>query len=189
MDRNIESYLKIYDMIPEDKCEGIIQKLQQCDTWKEHSYYNAAENRHIKNSDEFDVCDGQWDINSYIQQKVWDTLLQYVKDINFPWFNSWSAFTPVRYNRYSCKTKMDNHCDTININPAQDGTSLGNPTLSVLGCLNNNYAGGELVFYNDTQIELKAGQIAVFPSNFLYPHKVLPITEGNRYSFICWAWK
>jgi hypothetical protein len=26
----------------------------------------------------------------------------------------------------------------------------------------------------------------MFPSNFLYPHSVLPVTEGTRYSIVTW---
>ena len=53
--------------------------------------------------------------------------------------------------------------------------------------LNNDYEGGKLIFY-DKEYKLKKGEIIVFPSNFLYPHKVTKITKGERYSFVVWVW-
>jgi predicted 2-oxoglutarate/Fe(II)-dependent dioxygenase YbiX len=65
-------------------------------------------------------------------------------------------------------------------------------SLSAVVILNNDYKGGELVFkntINDEQIkmELIAGSLVVFPSNFLFPHAVKPVTEGIRYSIVAWA--
>jgi predicted 2-oxoglutarate/Fe(II)-dependent dioxygenase YbiX len=56
-----------------------------------------------------------------------------------------------------------------------------------LGALNDNYRGGELIMFEDQIIELAAGDIIVFPSNFLYPHKIEPVTAGVRYSFVSWC--
>ena len=40
----------------------------------------------------------------------------------------------------------------------------------------------------DEKINLSKGDIIVFPSNFMYPHKVEPVT-GTRYSYISWIWQ
>jgi len=66
-------------------------------------------------------------------------------------------------------------------------------SLSIIFNLNQNYRGGELSFTNpisesyDLKYNLNAGDIIVFPSNFLYPHSILPIKEGVRYSIVVWA--
>ena len=62
--------------------------------------------------------------------------------------------------------------------------------------LNDDYEGGEFCFYNpigrrDKQKEiyktkLGKGSVLMFPSDFLYPHTVKPITKGKRYSIVCW---
>jgi len=64
-------------------------------------------------------------------------------------------------------------------------------TLSAIINLNDNYVGGELYFTNQTQkitliYELKQGDIVIFPSNFLYPHGIMPVVKGTRHSIICW---
>ena len=40
----------------------------------------------------------------------------------------------------------------------------------------------------DKVIDFKGGDILIFPSNFMYPHKVEPVIEGTRYSYISWLW-
>ena len=53
--------------------------------------------------------------------------------------------------------------------------------------LNDDYEGGEFSFFNNTEkYKLTKGSVIVFPSNFLFPHQILPVTEGVRYSIITW---
>lgn len=64
--------------------------------------------------------------------------------------------------------------------------------LSAIVNLNDDYEGGDLVFgYQNLKDEmkrvaLKKGSIVFFPSSFLYPHKIEPITKGKRYSAVLW---
>jgi predicted 2-oxoglutarate/Fe(II)-dependent dioxygenase YbiX len=60
-------------------------------------------------------------------------------------------------------------------------------TISCSFILNNDFKGGGFSFFNNTLVyPLKKGSAIMFPSNFLYPHSVLPITEGTRYSIVTW---
>ena len=69
-----------------------------------------------------------------------------------------------------------------------DGERKGIPTLSVVGLLNDNFTGGDFIMLEDNKVELGAGDILIFPSTFMYQHKVTLITEGTRYSFVSWVW-
>jgi predicted 2-oxoglutarate/Fe(II)-dependent dioxygenase YbiX len=80
---------------------------------------------------------------------------------------------------------MEMHVD--HIHSLFDGERKGIPALSILGLLNDDFDGGEFVMW-DEDMKLNAGDIIIFPSNFLYPHKVNTITNGERYSVINWAW-
>ena len=53
--------------------------------------------------------------------------------------------------------------------------------------LNDDYDGGEFAFF-DREIIIKGGKgsIIMFPSNFMFPHEVMPVTSGTRYSIITW---
>lgn len=81
---------------------------------------------------------------------------------------------------------MKLHCD--HIHDMFDGNIKGVPILSIVGVLNDNYLGGDFIMWEDTKIELQAGDILLFPSNFLFPHKVLDVTKGKRYSFVSWVY-
>jgi hypothetical protein len=60
----------------------------------------------------------------------------------------------------------------------------------VLSCsliLNDDYEGGDFAFFGGEYIvPKKAGSAVVFPSNFCFPHAVLPVTEGDRHAIITW---
>jgi len=63
--------------------------------------------------------------------------------------------------------------------------------LSIIMNLNDDYEGGELIFTDQKQNEIKTynlgkGSIVFFPSNFMYPHSIKPITKGTRYSIVAW---
>jgi len=64
--------------------------------------------------------------------------------------------------------------------------------VSMILLLNNDYGGGNLCFKepredNEIVIDKKPNRLIVWPSNFLYPHTVKPVTKGTRYSVVCWA--
>ena len=65
-------------------------------------------------------------------------------------------------------------------------------TMSCILLLNNDYEGGNLCFRNpdgsgEWQVEIRPNRMIVWPSNFLYPHTVKPVTKGTRYSVVAWA--
>tara|TARA_R100000388_G_C7154664_1_gene116235 strand:- start:45 stop:608 length:564 start_codon:yes stop_codon:yes gene_type:complete len=80
-----------------------------------------------------------------------------------------------------------------------DHSAFTQRTLSIIINLNEEYEGGDLVFYNPSsfdkpdmskdevkRIKLKMGGIVFFPSIYLYPHSIQPITKGVRYSLVSW---
>lgn len=53
--------------------------------------------------------------------------------------------------------------------------------------LNDDYEGGEFGFFNrEMKIKAGKGDVVMFPSNFMYPHEIMPVTKGTRYSIITW---
>jgi predicted 2-oxoglutarate/Fe(II)-dependent dioxygenase YbiX len=53
--------------------------------------------------------------------------------------------------------------------------------------LNDDFEGGEFAFFNkELKYKLEKGDVLMFPSNFMYPHEVMPVTKGTRYSIITW---
>ena len=60
-----------------------------------------------------------------------------------------------------------------------------NRAITLIFNLNDNYEGGELKIL-DKIYKLEKGDFIYFPSNYMYPHSILPITKGERYSMVTW---
>jgi predicted 2-oxoglutarate/Fe(II)-dependent dioxygenase YbiX len=70
------------------------------------------------------------------------------------------------------------HTDYSPATPRQISFSFG---------LNDDYTGGEFSFFGGSkQYRLAKGSCIIFPSSFLYPHQILPVTFGTRYSVVTW---
>lgn len=189
MDKNLDAYIKVYDnWLDPKKCKQTVKELKSV-KWQQHTFYDSAKKSAITLSGENEL-DMSWDKNistrDYVMKRIWDGYLQYINDLNFEWFTSWQGFTGVRFNRYVKNRVMAMHCD--HIHTAFDGERKGIPTMSFVAVLNKNYEGGDLIMFDDKKIELTEGSAVVFPSCFLYPHRVTPVTKGVRYSCVSWAW-
>ena len=58
-------------------------------------------------------------------------------------------------------------------------------TVSII--LNDNFEGGEFSFFNkEIVVPAKTGQAIMFPSNFMFPHGVMPVRFGKRYAIVTW---
>ena len=84
--------------------------------------------------------------------------------------------------KYSPGQKYEVHTDHYNTSPRH---------LSIIMNLNDDYEGGDLIFTDQSKKEIKRlklgkGSIVFFPSNFMYPHGIEPITKGTRYSIVSW---
>ncbi|HIG28839.1 MAG TPA: hypothetical protein EYQ50_13985 [Verrucomicrobiales bacterium] len=90
---------------------------------------------------------------------------------------------------YPTGSKYGLHCDNdvnyIHGDFPQDQSAL-NQVLSCSLVLNNDFVGGTMGFkYLDLDVHLAAGDLLMFPSNFMATHEVKEVTEGQRYSYLC----
>jgi len=73
-----------------------------------------------------------------------------------------------------------------------DASEAYNRTLSAILFLNNDFDGGE-VYFKDVltgdikEIKPEPGKLIIWPSNFLFPHGVRPVKEGERFTVVAWA--
>lgn len=60
-----------------------------------------------------------------------------------------------------------------------------NCTVSLVAYPNDDYEGGELYFrLQDLKVKPKAGDLYIFPSNYMYPHQAMPVHSGTKYSIV-----
>jgi predicted 2-oxoglutarate/Fe(II)-dependent dioxygenase YbiX len=185
----LEDYIKIYSSwITPELCNEIRSEIESA-KWEQHVFYNPQDGSYNNRSGDREL-DVSWDNiknRDVLTQRVWEAVSHYIlTDLKSESFNSWSGFTRIRFNRYIENKLMAKHVD--HIHSMFDGNIKGIPILSIVGLLNDDYEGGEFVMFDDKIIELKQGDILMFPSVFLYPHKVKPVTKGIRDSFVSWVW-
>ena len=194
MNKNIEHYFYHKNNFLDEKfCENSIDELNKC-AWKKHNWYTprtdlstlkSGDNEpEIINADKFSFDVGE--INKFIVDNLHSTLLEYIESFKFDWFVGWEGYSAIKFIRYYPGQTMQNHCD--HIRAIFDGERKGVPMLSVIGVLNDDYEGGELIMFGDKKIDTKAGDLLIFPSNFMYPHEITPVLKGVRYSYISWVW-
>lgn len=179
--------------LPSKICDDIIEAENNF-VWNKHQWYDKE-----TDTSESLNYDKELDV-SFINKEFSILLMDYIKLSFESYYNIFTekcknnglfvnmitnCCSP-RLNRYNTSTLMSLHFD--HIHSLFDGTQKGVPILSLIGILNDDYKGGELVFFDNYQLDLKKGDIVVFPSCFLFPHQVNEIKEGTRYSFVSWAW-
>jgi len=186
MRKSLDDYIVIFkDIIPKNHLLFLSDYVENIE-YNKHAYYNNFSGKMKTNSYDLEISkNADIEDKSGLRSFILTAIDDYLKFLRLPYFRAVKTITTVRINRYLENTSMDLHCD--HIYSMFDGKVKGVPVLSVLGALNNNYEGGELVFFENTKIELRAGDIMVFPSSFLFPHRVEPVRQGVRYSFVSWA--
>lgn len=188
MNKNLKHYiLKKNKFINADICDQAVKEMKAI-KFKEHTFYNHQTKEHTSEngSQELYVSDDDIPTKNIIMKKLWDAIYDYIKSLDFEWFTKWHGYTNIRFNKYNKNKKMALHCD--HIQSMFDGEKKGIPILSIVGLLNDDYEGGKFIMFDKEDIKLSKGDVIIFPSNFLYPHKVEPITKGTRYSYVSWVW-
>ena len=194
MNKNIEHYFfHKENFLDEGHCENYVNELNKCD-WRKHSWYNPkTDSPNIRSGDNEPDISGVDEasadarkINNIIIERLHLVILEYIKSFKFDWFLGWEGYSAIKFIRYSPDQLMLTHCD--HIHSLFDGEIKGIPILSIIGILNDDYEGGELIMFEDKKIDTKKGDLLIFPSNFLYPHEVAPVTKGVRYSYVSWVW-
>ena len=182
MKTNLQDYIAIYKAIELSICKKIIDDSNEAQ-WIKHSYNNPITKENTKYEDDLEVS-YQDKYMDYLNNKIKDCINDYLTNIVSNPFQLQEVST-IRFNRYQVGTNMKFHHD--HIHTLFDGEKKGVPILSILGLLNNDFEGGDFLMFDSKKVNLSAGDIILFPSNFLYPHAVTTVTKGTRYSFVSWG--
>ena len=119
------------------------------------------------------------------------------------WANLFASCIMHYANVYSKTNNIDTSCKILDIQilkyavggfyKTHIDSGLASPrTLSFIYFVNDDYESGELIFelpkHSETlKVNIKKDRLIIWPSNFLYPHKVEPVTKGVKFSVVSWA--
>ena len=126
------------------------------------------------------------------QQFVYDLIWPHLNTANknAEWNFEISSAESYQISKYEVGDFYASHMDsmgtdnTVYKNPKNPNLHNKTRKLSMSINLNEDFEGGDLVFYDCDPIEQKTGNIIFFPSYL--PHEVTPVTKGTRYSLVMW---
>ena len=97
----------------------------------------------------------------------------YSRDYNINGLKYWEAFNFIKYGPGQHFQEHHDHGFSYNC------------TVSLVAYPNDDYEGGELFFrLQNLKVKAEAGDLYIFPSNFMYPHQAMPVTSGTKYSIV-----
>lgn len=180
----LTDFIKVYN-VGGEICDRILDGKTDGALWSPHCWNDYGRGEfHTHKEKELDVLflepnDPALELTSQIARTLIQAYAMAFPDVAV------SQFSDARLNRYTPNTVMRRHVD--HIHSLFDGETKGIPILTILTNLNDGYEGGGLIVC-DREYNLKKGDIILFPSCFLYPHEVLEVTSGVRFSAVSWAW-
>jgi len=203
VNKNIEDYIFLKEnFLGEDFCDysiDILSKASWIKPWLRYPIKPEEQQADIPLSDipkesellDFNNLNNMFlqreikSITSEMMQSIPEVLMEYCSSFKFNWLGGWTGYSEIKFNRYSLGQGMMAHWDNVSHSfPETTGVSF----LTIIGFLNNDYEGGDLILCEDKKIDAKKGNVLIFPSSFIYPHQVTPLTKGFRYSYVCWVY-
>jgi len=170
-------------LIPKETCRFVIDSIKNRE-WGKHRW-GDGKNSYSYPTKELDVLNITPELEDILNHFVSLSIKSYNDFVGEERASQISGFSPIRFNRYQKDQIMRKHSD--HIKSLFDGDVRGIPVLSIIINFNDDYEGGDLVFWDDYKVDLEEGDVVVFPSLFLFPHRVEEVTKNVRYSGVAWG--
>ena len=183
--RPLEDYIITLDsIVPDELCDRILEEYRNCSFWTPSRTGDGNVSDQIRNCDNINISE------NIVLEKNFDIR----KKIDEDFFESASkALSEYRKSFPSLIADIDTGYGLLRYNKGQfyvqhtDSFKTQQRALSCSFLLNDDYEGGEFAFF-DREIVIKGskGSAIIFPSNFMFPHEIMPVVSGTRYSIITW---
>jgi Rps23 Pro-64 3,4-dihydroxylase Tpa1-like proline 4-hydroxylase len=178
-------YIKVYDnMIDSDLCDKLIEEFSD-DEWV-HSGLGHEDNidLSIRNCKSVQLSLNEFIDRNKKTRKLLDEMMfecasnaikKYMEEFSDLEIKSDTGYTMLKYEEGGFYIQ---HTDSFKEQPR---------TISCSFIINDDYDGGEFAFFDrKLKYKLKKGSVLMFPSNFMFPHEIMPVKSGTRYSVITW---
>ena len=184
---NLEHFIHVEsNVISNNFCKQIIEEYDDPDDWKPGTINDYEVNEYRKCEVVYLSNDETKKRNLKTRNKIDEKLFNIITTNLQKYLNKYDSLGYVQVTedtgymllKYKTGDYVKKHVDT---------SSDQHRTLSCSLILNDDYEGGEITFLDgEIKPRLKKGDLIIFPSSFTYPHQVLPIVSGTRYSIITW---
>lgn len=184
---NLLDYIQVIDnIIPEQLCDMILDEYQnQSNDWEPAKVGQGVVNDKVRNVETIIIDDNS------ILHKNFNVRHQIVTQLNGVMFfviNKYKRlFAPGLESQRNSEFALLKYSEGCFYKEHTDSFAALSRHIAISLHLNDDYEGGEFGFYNGKhKIKAKKGSAIIFPSNFMYPHEIFPVTKGTRYSIITW---
>jgi predicted 2-oxoglutarate/Fe(II)-dependent dioxygenase YbiX len=185
MPRDLKGFVNVFeDVMSLELCDRIIEEYQNDENWLEASVGSGVINDAVRRVNIIKIDD------PYIVYKNHRKRAQLHFELSEAMFLSIQ-----KYRQIAPSMSAEKHSG-YDLLRYQEGDFYKEHTDSYISnlrhvscsfILNDDYEGGEFAFLNrEFKIKAKKGSVIMFPSNFMFPHEILPVIKGTRYSIITW---
>ena len=182
--KELKDYIVIMNNImPPPVADAVLAEYKNCDDWINATVKNG-ENLSIRNCQTIGISfNNIVEKNQAIRKKIdgmffsiaGQAIKEYVRHFGHTQIEQDSGYDLLKYEIGGFYTQ---HTDFFKDRPRAVSCSFA---------LNDDYEGGEFAFFDRELVyKLKKGSCIMFPSNFMYPHEIMPVTSGTRYSIVTW---
>lgn len=183
--KNLDDYIVEFDdILSPELCDEILAEFANSSEWTPTYVGHGVVDRTIRNVDQIMMSDaGIIQKNQEARKRLDDLVFQ------------GAAKAIQKYNELfpEAKIEQDSGYQILRYGEGQfykqhtDSFKAQPRSVSCSFALNDDFEGGGFAFFNNEfHYKSKKGSVLMFPSNFMYPHEVLPVTKGTRYSIITW---
>jgi len=164
-------------------CDAVLAEYKNCDDWINATVKNG-ENLNIRNCQTIGISFSsvieknskvRVKLDKYVFASAGLVIKKYNEKFPLARIQEDSGYELLCYKEGQFYTE---HTDSFKDRPRAVSCSFA---------LNDDYEGGEFAFFGRELVyKLKKGSCIMFPSNFMYPHEIMPVTSGTRYSIVTW---
>jgi hypothetical protein len=184
MSFDLRDYIVVFEnIVPYELCDEVLDEYNNDKNWK-NTTISSGLSRDIRRCDAINMSDAfiieqNQEKRKSIDNKLFicagEAIKKYNKKFKHACIQGDSGYTLLRYQEGEFYTEHTDHF-------------LQAPRIvSCSFILNDDFEGGEFGFFNRELVyKPPKGSALMFPSNFLYPHEVMPVTRRVRYSIITW---
>jgi len=184
MSFDLRDYIVVYEnIIPDELCDEVLDEYNNDKNWV-NTTTSGGLTRNIRRCDAIDmsnpfIIEQNQEKRKSIDDKLFACASTVIKKYNDQFTQAHiqgdSGYTLLRYQEGEFYKEHTDHF-------------LQAPRIvSCSFTLNDDFEGGEFGFFNRELVyKPPKGSALMFPSNFMYPHEVMPVTRRVRYSIITW---
>jgi len=185
LNKNITDYIVVFEnAITQALCDAILEEFSSEEEWQKTVVGNNQINDKVRTAETIVISyphvieknlKVRKNLDSYIYASVNGIIRKYNEKFPLCRIEEDSGYELLRYKEGQFYVQ---HTDSFKARPRAVSCSFA---------LNDDFEGGEWGFF-DREMVIKApkGSAVLFPSNFMYPHEIMPVTKGTRYSVITW---